>query len=443
MYEIYADGKILYNPMLSDRYPVISPKCTKEVNKAGSLDFTLPPSHPLYGKLQKLKTYVEVRRDGDIIWKGRILNDENDFYNRKSTYAEGCLSFLIDGTQRPYKFSGTVEELFDFYLNSYNQQVESWQRIKKGTVDIASRDARIAKESKEYPDTLTEITDQLVNSGIDGYLVPSYEDDKFAFTLSYLEEPGKVSSQVIRFGENMLDFSEYIDASNVFTVLIPLGAQVETEDGSDGDLLTIASVNDGKDYIENEEAINLFGRIVRTYKWDEETNPNNLKSNGEALLNSNVSMSVTLTISAVDLRLLGVNVDALECGDRVRVVSPPHGVDAYFLCSKIVLDLASPDNSQYTFGVGFTAMTDKQVAQQKAANQAYTIAGGAMSTVSNINIKIDSEYVSKLQFDNFQQQVNNNFNVLGADVKEIQNDYVTKTEYNELLARVEALENTQ
>lgn len=443
MYEIYADGKILYNPMLSDRYPVISPKCTKEVNKAGSLDFTLPPSHPLYGKLQKLKSYVEVRRDGDIIWKGRILNDENDFYNRKSTYAEGCLSFLIDGTQRPYKFSGTVAELFDFYLNSYNQQVESWQRIKKGTIDIASRDNRISKESKEYPDILTEITDQLVNSGINGYLVPSYEDDKFAFTLSYLDEPGKVSSQVIRFGENLLDFSEYIDASNVFTVLIPLGAQAENEDGSEGDLLTIASVNDGKDYIENREAIGLFGRIVRTYKWDEETNPYNLKTNGEALLDSNVSMSVTLTISAVDLRLLNVNVDALECGDRVRVVSPPHGVDAYFLCSKIVLDLENPDNSQYTFGVGFTAMTDKQVAQQKAANQAYTIAGGAMSTVSNINIKIDSEYVSKLQFDNFQQQVNNNFEVLGKDVEEIQNDYVTKAEYDELLARVEALENAQ
>ena len=420
MYEMYADGKILYNPMISDRYPVISPKCTKEVNKAGSLNFTLPPSHPLYGELHKLKTYVEVRRDGNIIWKGRILNDENDFYNRKSTYAEGCLSFLIDGTQRPYKFSGTVEELFDFYLGSYNQQVESWQRIKKGTTDIVFRDTLITKESKVYPDTFTEIMDQLVNSGIDGYLVPSYEDDNFAFTLNYLEEPGKVSSQVIRFGENLLDFSEYIDASNVFTILIPLGARSETEDGSEGDFLTIAGVNDGKDYLENKEAIDLFGRIVRSHNWDEETDPISLKSKAEELLYNNVNMSVTLTISAVDLRLAGVNTDALECGDRVRVVSPPHGVDAYFLCSKIVLDLQNPDNTQYTFGVGFSAMTDKQVSQQKTVNQAYTIVGGAMNTVSNTNIKINSDYVNKLQFDNFQQQVNTNFNVLNGNITEIE-----------------------
>ena len=81
MYTIYADGQLLYSPTEAEEgYAVFDPKLTMELNKAGSLEFTMPPSNVMYDQLQKLKTYVTVEQDGTEIWRGRVLHDEKDFY---------------------------------------------------------------------------------------------------------------------------------------------------------------------------------------------------------------------------------------------------------------------------------------------------------------------------------------------------------------------------
>lgn len=162
-------------------------------------------------------------------------------------------------------------------------------------------------------------------------------------TISLSSSPGGISDQVIRFGENLLDIEEYITAENIFTVLVPLGARQENQDGSQGGRLTIKSVNNNLDYLENQTAINLFGKIVRTAEWDDVTIASNLKTKGRAFLNNNISMAVTLSVKAVDLHYLDVDTDKIEVGTQVRVVSEPHGLDTYFLCSKVVADFLSPE----------------------------------------------------------------------------------------------------
>ena len=97
-------------------------------------------------------------------------------------------------------------------------------------------------------------------------------------------------------------------SSGVFTVLIPLGARTENEDGTEGPRLTISSLyQDERDYLENTTAVNLFGRIVRTNVWDDVTVASNLRTKGQTFLNAGVEMAVTLSIKAVDLNLLDVN----------------------------------------------------------------------------------------------------------------------------------------
>ena len=84
MYTIYADGEALYSPHLAnDGYSVLSPKLTVELNKAGSLTFILPPTNVMYDSIQKLKTIITVIQDNEEIFRGRVLHDEKDFYNRK------------------------------------------------------------------------------------------------------------------------------------------------------------------------------------------------------------------------------------------------------------------------------------------------------------------------------------------------------------------------
>lgn len=413
MYRIYADDKLLYSPeLMNEGYCVISPKLTMELNKAGSLQFLIPTNNVMYDKLNKLKTTIIVKQDDNEIWRGRILHDEKDFYKRKSVYCEGELSFLFDTIQRPYEFSGGVSKLLQFYISEHQKDASDGRRFSYGGCTVTDPNDYIVRSNSDYTSHLEEITEKLVKK-LGGYLkiVPGGGGSR---NLWYVTEYGKVSSQVIEFGVNMLDLTEYINAESVFTVLIPLGAREETDDGTEGRRLTVESVNNGVDYIEDETAVSIFGRIVRTETWDDVTIAGNLLTKGREFLQAGIEMSVTLSIKAVDLHLINVNTDAIGLGDYIRVVSVPHGLDKHFICSKIVLDMQNPDKSEYTLGTGFSAMTDMQVSNQKKTNTAYTVAENASNTISSINVNVAGNYVSKSDFASYQSQVNQNFEAVNT-----------------------------
>ena len=415
MYRIYADDQLVYSPeLINEGYDVINPKLTMELNKAGSLEFTMTTENLMYDKLQKLKTTVKVysgttKSRDNLIWRGRVLHDEKDFYNRKQVYCEGELAFLNDSVVRPYSYNSSVIYAFREYLAQHNSQVTADRQFAMGEVTVTDNNDYIVRSSIQYPNTLNEMTDKLLNI-LGGYFKVGFryanEDDR---VLNYVTEYGKTSNQIIKFGENLLDITEYIDATDVFTVLIPLGKKAETSDGTEGTRLTIESVNNGKDYIENTTATALFGKIVRTQVWEDMTEAKNLLNKGKVALDNNIEMAVTLSIKAVDLHLLDINSDEIELGDYIRVISEPHGLDKFFLCSKIVLNMESPDKTEYTLGVALKGMTDQQIAQRKQSQTAYNIAESASNTVSNISIQISGDYVSKSDFSAFEAQVNDNF----------------------------------
>ena len=397
MYTIHVDGNLLYSPLLiDDGYLVLNPKLTLELGKSGSLTFLLPPNNPLYDGIQKLKSIVIVYQDSEEIFRGRVLHDEKDFYNRKNVYCEGELAFLLDSQQRPYSFQGDIPDLYMEFINSHNAQVEEEKRFYVGEITVTDPNNYINRSNVYYNNTWDEISDKLIASH-GGYLRPRLKDGKRY--LDYVKAYGKVNSQVIEFGVNMLDISEYITAEDVFTVLIPLGFEQTDSDGNSTGRLTIKSVNSGKDYIEDDAAIALFGRITKTQEWDDVTVASNLLTKGRAFLNSGIEMAVTLTMKAIDLHLADVEVERIGLGDYVRVISLPHKLDKYFLCSKIVIDIVSPDKTEYTFGVTYTTMTEKQVGTTKVIQ---STVGAVQSAVSNVNAIVSdlpTDYVKKSLWD--------------------------------------------
>lgn len=397
MYTIHVDGNLLYSPLLiDDGYLVLNPKLTLELGKSGSLTFLLPPNNPLYDGIQKLKSIVIVYQDSEEIFRGRVLHDEKDFYNRKNVYCEGELAFLLDSQQRPYSFQGDIPDLYMEFINSHNAQVEEEKRFYVGEITVTDPNNYINRSNVYYNNTWDEISDKLIASH-GGYLRPRLRDGKRY--LDYVKAYGKVNSQVIEFGVNMLDISEYITAEDVFTVLIPLGFEQTDSDGNSTGRLTIKSVNSGKDYIEDDAAIALFGRITKTQEWDDVTVASNLLTKGRAFLNSGIEMAVTLTMKAIDLHLADVEVERIGLGDYVRVISLPHKLDKYFLCSKIVIDIVSPDKTEYTFGVTYTTMTEKQVGTTKVIQ---STVGAVQSAVSNVNAIVSdlpTDYVKKSLWD--------------------------------------------
>jgi hypothetical protein len=97
MFTIYVDGSLLYAPNLAeDGYAVTSPKVKLSLNSADALECTIPTQNPLYGQISKLKSVVKVYDGARRIFKGRVIDDETDFYNRKKITAQGELAFLND-----------------------------------------------------------------------------------------------------------------------------------------------------------------------------------------------------------------------------------------------------------------------------------------------------------------------------------------------------------
>lgn len=405
MFQIYADDELLYSPDLANEgYGVISPKLTTELNKSGSLEFTLPHNNVMYDKINKLKTQITVKEDDKTIWWGRVIHDNKDFFKRKTIYCEGILSWLLDSVIRPYDYQGTVKNYIRKMITEHNLQVDSSKEIHVGDVTVTDSNDYIHYSSTQYPSTLNEIVNKLLNTH-GGYIKLWYNTAIGWYQLDYTSTPGDISDQVIQFGENLLDVTEYIDAQNVFTVLIPLGAKL-SENSMEESRLTVESVNGGLDYIEDKTAVAIFGKIWKTYTWDDVTEASNLLKKGKNFLNAGIEMSVALSIKAVDLHLIDVNTKKISLGQHVRVVSEPHELDSYFLCSKIVLDMQNPDKTEYTFGSGFTALTDQQVKMKNQAASAYSVATDAASTADSISINVQGNYVSKADFLVYQDQVN-------------------------------------
>ena len=415
MYTIYCDGKVLHYPKLANEgYVVLVPKLTVELNKAGKLEYTLPVSNPMYDCIKKMKSIITVFQEDKEIFRGRCLDDKKDFYKRKKTTCEGEMAFLVDSVQRPYSFQGSIPEVFSRYVSIHNAQVDEEKQFEVGMV--TDHGGKVTLSNSQYSDTLEEIRGKLLDV-YGGYLRTRLENG--VRYVDFVDSYHHVSGQTIEFGRNLLDLTEYINAKDVHTVLIPLGAQQKDAAGNTTGRLTIESVNDGKDYIEDATAVALFGRRWTFQKWDDITNPEELLEKGDEFLKSRIKTAASLEIQAVDLRHAGVDVELIMVGDYVRVISLPHGLDEYFLCVKIVYDLADPSKNKYIFGMTFKKLTEQQsskvkglqnsfVIVQETANLAQKTAQQASDTVMKMEpvvSEISADYVTSKMFEAYKEEM--------------------------------------
>lgn len=367
MFSAYADDKLFYSPrLLNEGYAITEPQATLELNKAGSFTFNLPLINPMYSSLKKLKTIITIREDDEVLWKGRVLNDAKDFYNTKAVTCEGELAFLNDIQYEPHDYSKKgikMGEYFKKLIEHYASECSEERMIKLGNVRGAFTDVLIYPKTTDYTNVWNLISGNLIGastgkvgknevdlSDYDRYLYIRRE--KGVSYIDFVDDIGKASSQIIEFGKNLLDLSEYVDASNVYTQIIPLGKA-----DSKGNRVDIKLVNGGKNYLQSDSAIALFGKIQKSVIWEDVTNRNTLKANGQRMLNKAVEMAIKITIRAFDLHRINVNTDKIDFGDKVHVVSLPHEISSDFLCSKIVFTLDNLENTEYTFGLDFETMS--------------------------------------------------------------------------------------
>jgi hypothetical protein len=368
MFSIYVDGELLYRPDGDIDCVITDPVLRLEMGKSGSLTFGLPVTNALYGRLQKLVSIVQVFYDEQEVFEGRVLSLTRDFNNTLQVECEGELSYLVDSVQRNDAFTGKTTELLAEIIARHNEMVEPFKQFKMGKVTVEERDITIAGQSdkttddegnfdyrqieinsttSEWRDTLDYIETCLINY-CGGYL-RARRDVAGNLYLDWIANYYDQTTQTIEFGVNMLDLEEEDDVNDIFTILIPLGTNN----------LTIEEVNDGSPMLVDEERVAKYGRIIKTKTFDSVSKPETLKENGERYLRENGFPKVTLTINAVDLHQYDKNVEMIRLGDRVHVLSAPHSIGDYLICTEIEYDLADPANTEYTFGQPTQSLTQR------------------------------------------------------------------------------------
>lgn len=367
MYKMKADGVVFYDPSSDDMsLHVLAPKAKYELNKAGTLSFKMLPGNVAYNSLQKMKTIITLEQDGEEIFRGRVVETTTDKFNQKSVSCEGELAYLRDSLVRPYTFGkdennksdpGKASDLFRQLVEKHNEQVDEFKRFEVGVITAITDEDKTETDSEAYTSTLAELRQMLI-SPFGGYLRIRWADG--VRYLDYIKEYDDECGQAIEFGVNLVDIENKLNAAEVFSVLVPLGGY----NSEHQDPITIESVNDGKDYLEDEEAIAQYGRIVKTYKWEDITDPQEIMDKGLEQFEK-MKTKRTLTIKAVDLHIIDASIDSIRLGKKVRLVSSPHGLNEPDICSVINLDIEKPENTEYTFGEPQKSLTDSNAARNK------------------------------------------------------------------------------
>lgn len=358
MYTIYADGELIYSPSLAgnDAYALINPRMRRGLNAAGSVSFMMLPTNRGYDTIKKLKSIVQVYQDGEEVFSGRVLDINTDTFLQKTVYCEGELAYLNDSMQRPYEFEGNVHALFSEYITKHNALVEAEKQFMPGIVTATDAEEETHVKCTGYADTFSEITNRLLNV-YGGYLKIRRENGvKY---LDYLANYAGGCAQTVSFGANLIDIQAGGNADNIFTVLIPLGAPVKN--GDETAPLTIESVNNGNDTLEDADGIAKYGRIVRTQTWSHIDNATDLLTRGQEYLQFGIQDNASISLRAVDMHLIDGSIEAIDIGQSVNIISEPHGIERPEICAEIDADLINPENTVYTFGEAKKTLTENVV----------------------------------------------------------------------------------
>lgn len=335
IYSIYMDGVRIYDE--TEDLSLIDSKLTMELNSAGSLEFTIPVEHTYYDLPKPLTSDVEVRENDEIIWFGRVKEINIDFYNKKHIYCEGALAYLNDSIQRPYVYDDgdqTIEQFFDDLITNHNEQVNADRKFKIGEVEV---NETYIYRKLNYEGTLNAIQTMCIDAE-GGYLfLRRIGDTNY---IDWLREVPYSGSQPLQFAVNITDMTQTFDYGDLITCVIPIGEEDETT----GEIITCAEANNGYDYVLSDLA-DTFGRISKAVQFSGIKDPAELVDAAKRWLEDEQFDPWTIEIDSAELSYLNDGYTAFKLGQKIEVLSTPHGINKVFPIIKMEMELDSPTKS--------------------------------------------------------------------------------------------------
>ena len=226
-------------------YTLLDPVLHKTKNAAGSFECTFHVDSAIYntkapdGKpwIERMKTHVIIRRHknawskGTIVWEGRVLTSEFDFYNQEHIYAEGALSYLNDSIQEKKTFTngqtyGNARYILSEIIAFHNSKCpDKAMQVMTNTPALPPSWPDEATEFSIDNETTMSAVSKLI-SFFGGNVRIVYENDNAVLEWysdnAVYANPYRGTAQIV-FAKNLLDVTKKYDATNLITAIFPRG----------------------------------------------------------------------------------------------------------------------------------------------------------------------------------------------------------------------------
>ncbi|HEM4050153.1 TPA: phage tail protein [Streptococcus suis] len=415
-----------------------------EINKIAQFDFQFLPNNAGYKALIKpLQTMVQVvnMRTGREVFYGRIAPITNDMaesgvftfaYNAKSE-----LDFLNDSKQRQQIYRGKKSDFVKQVLQFHNDNLESYKEFLPGDLsDLIATGDYMEADVDPAKSTFATLTDLILNEyGLE--LQIRKENGKRY--IDFKRQIGINSDTEIKLSVNLLSLKQHINPEGIVSRLLVYGKQ----NSETNQRVSIASINNGKDYIDRPDLIAEYGIKMETVTFDDLEDPVALKQAGESQLATQKAVAYQYSVSAVNLSHINPNFDEFEEGNTYRVINPVMFIDERLRVVARQIDLVSVERSNLTIGDKFKSAEEWQLdnvrrrtkqlvttrqlkEQQSQLEEVRIIASSTAEAVETVNTAV-SEQSSQL--------------LPAQDKQKLDYLLVTKEiNLDELIRRVEALE---
>ena len=398
MYIVTLDNNGKKTVIHNEREKVAMGSVVKGINSIDSFSFSLLPSNVGFGLLHEFSTLVNVynREKDRHEFYGRVLYsnpsmDDNGLIQEEVT-CESYFGFFCDSQQEWVREQNwTVRGLLEHLVNTHNAQVEEYKRFRIGEVTVTDPNDNVYC-GIQRENTWDALKSKLLDV-LGGELQFRVEDG--VLWLDYLTAIGGAKETPIAMSRNMKSITKEKDPSAYITRLIPLGCKVNDDDADDETRLTVESVNGGLNYIDDAEAIAQYGIHAGYHEWDDITTPEALLSTAKKWLKENNKVMIKYSITALDLSLLGLDIDDFDVGNTHPVINPLLGIDDVARIAKKNINICEDYKSTIEVGESFKTLSDLQLEQK---NELKTVKKSS-SSISKLKQEVSGVHgnVSKLE----------------------------------------------
>ena len=384
----------------------------KGINCIDSFSFSMLPNNPGFNIIFDFQTLVDVwnTNKNRYDFQGRVLcsapaMDESGKITKEVT-CESFFGYLCDSVQKYVEERNwTPRELLTHIIDCHNSQVEEYKHFAIGEMSDDLDPNNNLYVGIQRANSWKTIEEKLLKK-LGGEIRFRVADG--VIYIDYLKKIGEIRTTPIALSRNMKAIRKESDPSAYITRLIPLGAkltkEVTNEDGTTETVetekrLTIADVNDGVEYIDDTIAIEAYGIHVGYLEFDDVNSAQILLTKARNWLAENNKVQVKYSITALDLSLLGLDIDDFNVHDYHPVLNPLLGIDDMARIIKKNIDICDEIKSTIEVGDNFKTLIE---IQQEQIGKLEGILGDITrleGTTSNLKNKVSSvtEKVNRIE----------------------------------------------